>query len=61
MNTEQIAAIFNAVYTIIARHYEQTGQIISNDDAKAMLDKEMSEGYNTIGDWFVANGLTPPQ
>lgn len=60
-NAETIGALVEGLMIIVRRHFAQTGEILTDDQAKAMLLAELQAGQSAIALWFAEKGLPLPE
>lgn len=60
-NPEVIAALVDGLMEIVRRHFAQTGEILTDAQAHAMLQAELQDGQSTIALWFASKGLPLPE
>lgn len=48
------------IMDFVRRHHAATGELPTDDQVKAELERDLRDGRSTIHAWFVERGLTPP-
>lgn len=61
MNEEAILLIVTATSDIIRRHFDATGEILSDASVHAQLMAELRSGQGQIAAWFEEKGLPLPE
>lgn len=56
-----IGGVVEAVTKIIARHFAQTGEILTDAAVKEMLRSEIASGKGEIASWFKEHNLPVPE
>lgn len=60
-NPEVLAELFAGLLAIVRRHFSETGEILTDEQAKEMLQSELRSGQSDIAQWFIAKGLPVPK
>lgn len=60
-NPEVLAGLFEGLLAIVRRHFAETGEILTNEQAHQMLADELRAGQSDIAQFFIAKGLPIPK
>jgi len=61
MDPATLQALIQAGIAIFIRHFNQTGEKLTDAEVYAALQRELADGQTAIAQWFTSKGLPIPQ